>query len=229
MKSISFICSVLLLLCTLAVKAQDVITFSNGEEVAATITEVNDLKVKYKLFNNIDTTIRIAKTSSVFMIKYANGTKQVFGNPLSTTSQDANKLADEEIARMQAKANYDKYNKAYKYKRTVAIVLTSIGAPVLATGIPLLAVGYVNERKESMTNGFPTRRSSTMYEVGGLISVAGFTLTLTGGIHFALMAKYKKKRDDLAAQLSLYPTTQTIQPVGNIGGSYSGLAVRITF
>lgn len=216
-------------MCSLAAHAQDVITFNNGDEVKATITEVNDMKIKYKLFNSSDTTILIAKTSSIFMIKYASGTKQVFGNTLPAYNKHLEDIVDEEVAKMKAQADYDKFSKIYKYKKTVAIVLTGIGAPVLAVGIPMLVVGAVNERRESRAYGYVSQRASDMYSAGGLMTVAGFTLTLTGSIHFGLAAKYKKKRDAAASQLSLYPATQIIQPVGNIGSSYSGIAMRITF
>lgn len=229
MKLSSYIYSLLLLMCGLATQAQDVITFNNGDEVKATITEVNDLKIKYKLFNSSDTTIQTAKTSSIFMIKYANGTKQVFGNTLPAYSKEIDKLADAEIAKLKAQTDYARYSKIYKYKKTVAIVLTSIGAPVLAVGIPVCVVGAVNERRESKAYGYVSQRSNNMYNIGGLMTVSGFALTLTGSIHFGLATKYKKKRDAAASQLSLYPTTQSIQPVGNIGSSYSGIAMRINF
>lgn len=63
--------------------AQDIIIFSNGDEVQAKVTEVSDETVKYKVWSNLDGPSWTKKTSEIFMIRYENGTKQTF----STTRQ----------------------------------------------------------------------------------------------------------------------------------------------
>lgn len=58
--------------------AQDIIIFTNGSEHEAKIVEVSDAEVKYKTWNNLEGPTWVKKTNDIFMIKYENGTKQVF-------------------------------------------------------------------------------------------------------------------------------------------------------
>ena len=57
--------------------SQDVIMLRTGEEVKAKVLEITPNEIKYKRFDNLEgPTITIEK-SSVFMITYENGTKEV--------------------------------------------------------------------------------------------------------------------------------------------------------
>ena len=59
------------------VKAQDIIYKTDGDEIKAKVLEVSEV-IKYKKADNADgPTYSIAK-QDVFMIKYANGTKEMF-------------------------------------------------------------------------------------------------------------------------------------------------------
>lgn len=76
--------------------AQDTITLKNGEEIEAKVLEITPDIIKYKKFNNLDgPTISILK-SEVFMIKYENGTKDVFGvedkEPIKTPDVEYKKI-----------------------------------------------------------------------------------------------------------------------------------------
>ena len=61
-----------------SVNAQDVITKKNGDEIQAKITEVGQNEIKYKRFDNPDGPVYTIGKSDVFMVKYENGTKDVF-------------------------------------------------------------------------------------------------------------------------------------------------------
>jgi hypothetical protein len=56
----------------------DLITLKNGEEVSAKILEITPTEVKYQKCGVTDGPLYIVKKTDVFMIKYANGTKEVF-------------------------------------------------------------------------------------------------------------------------------------------------------
>jgi hypothetical protein len=56
----------------------DVITLKNGDDINAKILEITPIEVKYKKCNAPDGPLYIAKKSDIFMVKYANGTKEVF-------------------------------------------------------------------------------------------------------------------------------------------------------
>ncbi|MBL7912967.1 MAG: DUF4190 domain-containing protein [Bacteroidia bacterium] len=56
----------------------DQIMLKNGEEVSAKILEITPTEVKYQKCGVTDGPLYIVKKSDVFMIKYVNGTKEVF-------------------------------------------------------------------------------------------------------------------------------------------------------
>jgi len=58
--------------------AQDIITLKNGEEMKAIVTEIELNVIKYKKFDNQTGPAYTISKADVFMIKYENGTKDVF-------------------------------------------------------------------------------------------------------------------------------------------------------
>jgi hypothetical protein len=62
-----------------SVFGQDVITLKNGDEIQSIVNEIDLSVVKYKRFDNPSGPTYSLDKSTVFMIKYKNGTKDVFG------------------------------------------------------------------------------------------------------------------------------------------------------
>ncbi|MDR2083424.1 MAG: hypothetical protein LBP67_00285 [Bacteroidales bacterium] len=58
--------------------AQDVITKQNGEDIQAKVVEIGSNEVKYKKFDNQDGPIYSIPTSEILMIRYENGSNEVF-------------------------------------------------------------------------------------------------------------------------------------------------------
>lgn len=58
--------------------SQDIILKKNGDEVKAKNIEIASSEIKYNLFNSSDSIFYILNKTDVFMIKYQNGSKQVF-------------------------------------------------------------------------------------------------------------------------------------------------------
>ena len=58
--------------------AQDIIIQHSGDEIKTKILEVNETNIKYKKFENIEGPTYTMEKSSIFMIKYENGSKDVF-------------------------------------------------------------------------------------------------------------------------------------------------------
>ena len=73
--------------------AQDVIVMRSGEEIQAKILEVNETEVKYKKFDYQDGPTFIVSKSKIFMIKYGDGSKDVFSETTSTENADKNDSA----------------------------------------------------------------------------------------------------------------------------------------
>ena len=69
---------------------QDIITKKNGDEIKAKVSEIGPTEIKYKQFDDHEgPTIAIPKTD-VFMIKYENGTKDVFTDNQVGKSENGN-------------------------------------------------------------------------------------------------------------------------------------------
>lgn len=64
--------------------SQDIIFLKNGDEIKASVSEIGTDVVKYKKFENLQGPDYALKKSEVFMIKYANGTKDIFNSPAET-------------------------------------------------------------------------------------------------------------------------------------------------
>jgi len=74
--------------------SQDLITKKDGTDIQAKVLEVNISEVKYKKFDNIEgTTFKILK-SDIVLIRYQNGTKDIFTNQQpSTVSNQTNPVS----------------------------------------------------------------------------------------------------------------------------------------
>jgi len=58
--------------------AQDIIIMKSGDEIQSIVTEVGIDVIKYKKFDNPEGPVYSVQKANVFMIKYKNGTKDVF-------------------------------------------------------------------------------------------------------------------------------------------------------
>lgn len=79
MKRILFIIFTLGLFIT-TIFSQDIITKKTGEDISAKITEVTLTEIKYKKFDNLEGPIFSILKSEVLMIRYENGTKDIFND-----------------------------------------------------------------------------------------------------------------------------------------------------
>src|SRR5687767_506759 len=68
------------LMLTSVAHAQDLLTKRNGDELSVKVVEITPAEVKYRRADNPDGPLISVWRSDVFMIRYANGTKEVFGN-----------------------------------------------------------------------------------------------------------------------------------------------------
>ncbi len=66
------------LLMSMAAFSQDVIIYRNGIELNAKVVEITSTEVKYKKLENPDGPVYSAAKADIFMVKYENGTKDVF-------------------------------------------------------------------------------------------------------------------------------------------------------
>lgn len=74
-----FIVLISLLLLGWSARAQDVLTKTTGEELNVKVLEITPTEVRYKRTDNPDGPLITVRRTDVFMVRYANGTKEVFG------------------------------------------------------------------------------------------------------------------------------------------------------
>ncbi len=78
-------------------QAQDFITKKNGEDVKARILEVNQNDVKYKRWDNLEGPTFTMSKSEILMVRYENGTNDVFTNQSSVSSNVSGSAASGDV------------------------------------------------------------------------------------------------------------------------------------
>ncbi len=83
-KQINLLIIIALCMISTGTNAQDLITKTDGTDISAKVLEVTTSVIKYKKFENQDGPIYNIKKSDVLMIRYENGTKDIFNEPVFT-------------------------------------------------------------------------------------------------------------------------------------------------
>lgn len=129
--------------------SQDIILKKSGDEIAAKILEIGTTEIKYKDFGIQEGPILTILKSEIFMIKYKNGTREIFGE--EEVIENATGYSEEE---MIAKGKQDATNN-YRGRKSGAgatIATTVLLSPLIGI-IPALAC---ESRKPSFKNlNFP--------------------------------------------------------------------------
>lgn len=96
MKNRSIFLFVLSLVCS-SLSAQDVIINKEGDEIKAKVLEITSAEIKYKRYDNQDGPIFTLSKTDVFLIKYENGTKDVFHNPAEKSSNAKQQSGEQDL------------------------------------------------------------------------------------------------------------------------------------
>ena len=87
--------------------SQDVITLKNGDEIQSKVLEISNEIIKYKKWNNQEGPIYSSNIADVLVIKYQNGTKDVFNTTPSQTSPAQNDQTNKEIPAKKVDTSID--------------------------------------------------------------------------------------------------------------------------
>jgi len=79
---------ILLLVSILSAHAQDIITKTNGDDIKAKVLEVTQTDIKYKRFESPDGPAYTISKADVLMIRYQDGTKDIFTTETNTKKKD---------------------------------------------------------------------------------------------------------------------------------------------
>ena len=190
------------LLCSLLIQmnllAQDLVIKKNGDELSCKIQEVGIDKILYTVKNNKDTlqmdTLSISK-AEVLMIKYQNGSKDVFSTEQSvdyaSTPQSKNENWDDKIEVEGRRFFY--HRKKIGKSRLISLlrhennkeinmlvtrsIVSSIAAPVLKyASIPFGVIGFFILGIQAADGN-----NDSQSKVAGVSMVSGFFLAQIGG------------------------------------------------
>lgn len=106
-------------LCSLSAMAQDVIVKQNGDEIQCKLLEVGTESIKYKRWSNLNGPTFVEERDDIFMIKYENGEKDVFG--VKTASQQNNVSVNPSSTMTVPNLRYDKESKSGLYSGNTEI------------------------------------------------------------------------------------------------------------
>ncbi len=124
----------ILFLATLCAHGQDIITKKSGEDVVSKVLEITLNEVKYKKWDNQDGPLISISKSEILMIRYQNGTKDIFKEqaitPMSAMGEPENFKAGQQDA--------IQYYKGYKGAATGTLATGLVLSPILGL-IPAFA------------------------------------------------------------------------------------------
>lgn len=198
--------------------AQDTLVMRNGDEILAKVEEVGVYEIKYHKADNLTGPVYVAQRANVFMIKYANGTHEVFSSAEAPAETDlpvpqpreAERRDPRDHREQRAREHRDRgrLRPSYDYvrlnemgsKRIVAgAVVTTVGGAFLITGITLSAT----EMRNSFSN--PNRTRPERIIAGTLLTIAGIPCTIIGPILLGKGFKYRRMAAEQGPSLSFSP------------------------
>jgi hypothetical protein len=113
---------------------QDIIVKKSGDEIKSKVEQVLDTEIKYRKADNLTGPLYSISKSEVFMIRYANGTKDMFGNEPVPVTQE--KKQEKKISITDSDL---------RPARNGTILAGVIAAPILGLGI---AAGTIKNQNE---------------------------------------------------------------------------------
>lgn len=196
-KSILFI-TLLVLANTLI--AQDNIILRTGDEIKAKVLEVGIADVKYHRNDNPTGPLYVIAKREVFMIKYENGTKDVFGTAQQTSpNNDKCPMTKDDKT---AGGDYKKLHHLAVKRIAGGAVMVGAGAPVLLSGLVMSAIGV-------SSGGFPFSgnggNNAPLIVTGGIFTAAGIVLEVLGGLSIKKGIQLRKAANQVKASVGFAP------------------------
>ena len=224
--------------------AQDIITLKNGDDIQAVVQEIDEVDIKYKKYENLDGPIYILKKTNVFMIRYANGSKDVFSDVAPPLRQEENqhpinnqsdrsgnyesfiisRSNDNEMAAFLKENDavlYDQFQRGITFQKKGKDFVKA-GLIVTGTGMALFFVG-LDQYYRNKNNDL----SIFMIYPGIVISIVGPCVILTSIPFYATGGSLKKSAVD-SYERKHYMNRSSHQPSldFNFYGNGVGFAIR---
>src|SRR5260221_9862149 len=137
--------------------SQDIITTKTGEDILAKIVEVGHTEIKYKKFDNQEGPLFTILKSDVLMIRYENGTKDIFSEEPKSNTVVPPYSPSPNLNTPDNKLFYAGKVEKYRKMKGTGATLTVVGGILLVVGIATL----VNATSNSYTNSYGSTSTST--------------------------------------------------------------------
>ncbi len=117
------------------VASQDIITKKTGEDISSKVIEINLNEIKFKKWDNQDGPLISLPKSDILLIRYQNGTKDIFNEHISSTNygESENYKAGQKDA--------IQYYKGYKGAATGTLATGILLSPILGL-VPAFATTF---------------------------------------------------------------------------------------
>jgi len=127
--------------------SQDIITKKTSEDIQAKVLEVSTTEIKYKKSDNPNGPIFTILKSEVLMVRYENGTKDIFNEEKKIEATSNLSQSNEDLF-TQGKLDASKYYKGYKGAGTGTLI-TSLLSPLVGL-IPAIACSSTQPKEANL-------------------------------------------------------------------------------
>jgi len=210
--------------------AQDTIVLKNNSEISAIVQEVGIDNVKYKKFENPNGPNYVLLQSDILMIKYENGTQDIFDQKTKIEANWSPELEQmrkefyligiDDVKMLEFFKNHD--TKFYTDFQS-ACKQRQKGTSLLAGGIILSMGGVVTGIIGGIQHNTPT------YVVGILVGTLGEGLTIGGIVHSAVAGGKKRAIKNDFSKAYFGEKEYSYQPSLNFGLTTNGIGFVINF
>jgi hypothetical protein len=143
--------------------SQDVITTRSGESIQAKVMEVGQTQIKYKKSDNPEGPVYWILKSVVLMVKYENGTVDVFKVEKKTADSSSVVSLTENLF-LKGQVDADRFYKKYKGAGTGTLI-TSLISPLVGL-IPAIACSSTKPREFNLDYPNSTLMKNPDYYLG---------------------------------------------------------------
>ena len=143
--------------------SQDLITKKTGEDIQSKVLEVTTTEIKYKKFDNLDGPIFTLLKSEVAMIRYENGTKDIFNVEIKNEINSVKIPTSQELF-VQGQSDASKYYKGYRGAGTGTLV-TGLISPLVGL-IPAIACSSTQPNEKNLSFPNPELMKNLNYHDG---------------------------------------------------------------
>jgi hypothetical protein len=147
--------------------SQDIITKKNGEDIQAKVVEITTSDIKYRKFDNLDGPLFTMLKSDVLMIRYSNGSKDIFNETQSEAKQNTPPPSDKQNQpsadlTMQGRQDARNYYKGKNSGAGWTAATTIILSPVFGL-IPAIACSSTQPSDENLNYREPELMKDRTY------------------------------------------------------------------